>query len=185
MPALRLEQVSRDNTSAFYRLHCDKHQAGFCFCVAWYVESWSDWEERTAEQNRAIREQLFADGVQDGFLAFAEGAEEPVAWVQAAPRDTIPRLARQFQLAPDPETWAIGCLLIRPDWRGRGIARHLIEQVLEQLRSLGAIRVEAFPRSGQGHPPEELWNGPLSLYISLGFEITQPGEPRTVVARQL
>ncbi|MCB2200961.1 GNAT family N-acetyltransferase [bacterium] len=182
---LHVERLSESNRDSFFNLHCDRHEAGFCFCAAWDVESWDDWEERSAEENRAIREQLYTDGIYDGFLAFVDGEPDPVAWIQAAPRDSIPRLSRQFNLSQDSGAWAIGCLLIRPDWRGKGIARQMLTNVIDEISYSGASRIEAFPRSGEGHPAHELWNGPLALYLSLGFEVVQEGEPRCVVALEL
>lgn len=182
---LHVERLSHEHRDAFFNLHCDRHECGFCFCAAWYVDSWDDWEARSAEENRAIREQLFTDGIYDGFLAFVDGESDPVAWMQVAPRDTIPRLSRDFNLLPDPKTWAIGCLLIRPDWRGKGIARQMMTNVLDEVSYSGASRIEAYPRGGENHPDEELWNGPLALYLSLGFEIVQQGGTRHVVALEL
>lgn len=185
MPSLRVEPLRDDLQQAFYNLHCDRYNANFCFCAAWYLDNWDDWELRTREENRALRQELFDRGIRDGFLAFVDDEKDPVGWIQAAPRDSIPRLARQFSLNPDAATWAISCIMIREDWRGKGIARSMLEEVLRQLQGSGAKRVEAYPRNTGNHPPEELWNGPLSLYLSLGFEIVQQGEPRVVVARHL
>ena len=185
MAKIRIQRVSGELQQAFFKLHCDHHEAGFCFCAAWYLDSWDDWEKRSADQNRAIRQDLFDQGVSDGFLVFMEKEEDPIGWIQVAPRDSIPRLGRQFNLLPDPGTWAIGCLLVRPDWQGKGIARKMVQEVLLQLPDLGARRVEAYPRSGSDLPSEELWNGPLNLYLSLGFEIVKEGSPRLVVALDL
>ena len=38
----------------FFRLHCPANDAGWCNCVAWLVDGWEGWGERTAEQNRQL-----------------------------------------------------------------------------------------------------------------------------------
>ena len=40
----------------FFRLHSEVNEAGWCFCAAWWVESWEGFGERPAEANRALRE---------------------------------------------------------------------------------------------------------------------------------
>ena len=33
---------------------------GWCWCVAWEVDSWEGWTDRSASQNQALRERLWA-----------------------------------------------------------------------------------------------------------------------------
>jgi hypothetical protein len=50
----------------FYRLHCPANEAGWCNCVAWWVTGWDGWGERTAEENRQLRQSLLKKGEYDG-----------------------------------------------------------------------------------------------------------------------
>ena len=65
----------------FYRLHSEANEAGWCFCVAWWVQTWAGWSDRGAEQNRQLREALCDQGEYDGYLLYADGA--PAGWCQA------------------------------------------------------------------------------------------------------
>ncbi len=54
-------EVVRFDTSRredFFRLHSDANEAGWCQCVAWWVPSWDGWADRTAEENRRLRDEL-------------------------------------------------------------------------------------------------------------------------------
>jgi len=82
----------------FYRVHSESHGCGWCNCVAWWVPTWEEWGERTADLNRALREELFSGRQYDGYLLYAE--DRPVGWCQCGPRDRLPKLVQQFELQP-------------------------------------------------------------------------------------
>ncbi len=167
----------------FFRLHSAAHEAGWCFCAAWWVETWEGFGERRAEQNRAVREALLDRGEYDGYLLYVDG--DPAGWCQAGPRDRLIKLARQFDLAPDPAVWAITCFLIAPARRGRGLAAALLDGVLADLRGRGVRRVEAFPKRGEGLAADDLWTGPESLFRRAGFAVARDDPARPVLALDL
>lgn len=143
-------------------------ESGWCQCVAWWVETWEGWGARSAGENEALRADLFARGEDDGYLLYDE-LERPLAWAQVGPRDRLLKLTRSFELAPDPEAWAITCLQVPLSERRRGHARALVRAILADLPARGARRVEAFPRCGPKLGDDELWTGPERLYRELGF----------------
>ena len=176
----RLEPRGRDD---FFRVHCPENGADWCFCVAWWVETWDGWGERTAEANRLLREELFERGELDGYLLTDDG--EPVGWCQAGLRDRLAKLAVQFELEPDPGTWAITCFLIVTPRRRSGLAGFLLRGVLEDLRARGARRVEAFPKRGAELDAMDMWNGPEAMFRSEGFEVVRDDPWRPVLALEL
>ena len=179
MSRLAVERFGPDHLPAFHALH---GTAGWCFCVAWWIETWDGWSERTASDNQSLRAELTAARTFDGYLAFE--AEIAIGWCQALPRDRLAKIARQFDLAPDAGTWAIGCFFIHPDHRRRGIARHLLRAVLDDLTGRGARRVEAYPKRTAGDVGE-LWNGPEALFRDFGFVTLKDDPVRPVLARDL
>jgi GNAT superfamily N-acetyltransferase len=178
--SLTVVRFAPEHVDAFHALH---GTAGWCFCVAWWVETWEGWGKRTAEENRALRARLIADEVLDGYLALADG--KPVGWCQALPRDRLVKLRAQFGLAPDDATWAIGCFYIHPEHRRQGIARSLLRFVLDDLPARGARRVEAYPKRVAGADAGELWNGPEALLRDFGFTVLKEDPVRPVLARAL
>lgn len=157
--------------------------AGRCFCVAWWVETWEGWDKRTAAENRALRDELFAAGTFDGYLAYEDN--DPVGWCQALPRDRLLKIRNQFGLEPDEGTWAIGCFFIHPEHRRLGIARRMLAEVLIDLPERGAKRVEAYPKRVAGGDAGDLWNGPEALFRASGFVTLKDDPVRPVLVRAL
>ncbi len=162
----------------FFKLHSDTHDHNWCFCVAWWVATWEGWGNRTAEENRLLREALCERGEYDGYLLYVD--EKIVGWCQVGPRDRLEKLTQQFELARDSKTWAITCFLITPGYRGQGLATHLLNEVLKDLRARGVTRVEAVPKRGVSDVGA-LWNGPESMFLGTGFQIEKDDPKRPVL----
>jgi GNAT superfamily N-acetyltransferase len=158
----------------FYELHSEKNGHAWCFCVAWWVDGFDGWGERSAADNRALREATFDRGDYDGYLLYADG--EPAGWCQCAPLDRLEHLRSRYDLAPDPNVWAISCFFIAPAFRGRGLARRLLADVIADLRERKIAEVQAFPLRGKDLPVEDLWKGPEALLRELGFAILRDDE---------
>jgi GNAT superfamily N-acetyltransferase len=158
---VRVRKLTPDSRPDFWRAHCEEEGCGWCWCTAWWVPSWEGWKDRTDAENRTLRESLFARGEDDGYLLYVDG--EPAGWCQVGARDRLPQLTTLYGLSPDPDVQAITCFAIRPPYRGKGLWPRLLDGVLEDLRSRGAPRVQAFPRAGAAY------GGTDSLYLRAGF----------------
>ena len=173
-----VRRLTPETRPDFWRLHCEANGEGWCNCVAWWVESFDGWGERTAEQNRALREELFARGEDDGYLLMEDGA--PVAWCQVGPRDRLPNLVRRYGVDPDPGAWAVTCFVVVPEARRSGAATELLAGVLADLPSRGVERVQAFPRRGAAEPGA-MWTGPEAMYLRAGFTVLRDDPERPIL----
>ena len=173
-----VEELNEERIHDFYALHCDRHDTGWCFCVAWWVPDWDSFAERGADENRAKRERLFEQGQHDGYLLYKGG--EVQAWAQVGLRDRLEKLRVSFDLEPDPEVFALSCILVRPDMRGQGLARKLLRGILERLRERGVPRLQVFPKNHNELDALEVWTGPQNLYLKEGFRLVMAGEVRSV-----
>lgn len=182
-PNFEVRRLGPTDIDAFDRFHDAGEDCGWCRCVAWWVPSWHGFSERTSEQNRELREELFASGELDGYLALARG--EPVGWCQVGPRDRLAKLTAQFQLEPDPGAWAITCFKVLPSRRRQRVASRMLRAILADLPSRGARRVEAFPRRTPTQDPTELWTGPLEIFSRAGFHVLHDDPQRPVLALRL
>lgn len=180
---LEVKRFHKALVDDFYRLHGAGNNAGWCFCVAWWVDGWNDWSGRTAAQNRRRRDRLLDSGEYDGYLLFLD--KEPVGWCQVGPRDRLAKLTAQFDLNPDPETWAITCFLIKPGHRRSGLAGILLHNILHDLKKRGIKRVEAYPKRGIQLADLDLWNGPEQLYLRAGFSVVSDSSSRPVLGLEL
>jgi GNAT superfamily N-acetyltransferase len=179
---LRIERLTTDLEGDFFALMArdESGEGAWCWCSAWWTPTWEGFGDRTAEENRALRESLFADGVHDGYLGYVDGA--PVGWMKAGPRDAMPKIASTFDLEPDPDVWAVSCFMVLPSYRGQGLGRRFFRAVLDDVRAQGVTAIEGYPLHGSGHEAGEVWTGPESLFVEAGFAEISRG-PRRVVYR--
>jgi len=190
---LKVLPLTPEHHQRFLDYHATAHDdapqgsgGGWCYCVAWWVPHWVGFGERTAEQNRELRERLLSIGVADGWLGVLD--DKTVGWCQGGPRDQLGRIAFHYKRPADPDCWAIGCLQVPHPLRRQGIARDLLRGVLAHMRQAGARRVEAYPtvdKSGGAADPAELWPGPLVLYRSLGFRVIGRKGPVRIMGLEL
>ena len=182
---LRLERLTKDREADFLALMArDEHEGARCWCVAWWVPTWPVYQSNTPEQNRAVRDDLFASGVHRGYLGYVDGA--PVGWLQAGPRDEMPKVAETMGLGADPEVWALSCFMVLYGFRGQGLGRRMFAAVLDDLRERDVPAVEGYPRTGTGHEAGAMWTGPEALFVDHGFAKTGEGAgPFAVYRKQL
>jgi GNAT superfamily N-acetyltransferase len=106
--------------------------------------------------------------------------------MKLAPRARLTKLRRQgayraLDLGDDEGIWSLGCLLVRPDRRRRGVARALVEAAPAHVRSLGGRAVEAYPhRVSHALHDEEAWMGPERVFVALGWQPTHDVAPYPV-----
>ncbi|MCK5645544.1 MAG: GNAT family N-acetyltransferase [Anaerolineales bacterium] len=165
--SLNVKRFDESLRSDFFHVHSEKLGCGWCFCVAWWVPSWEGWSERTAEENRKLREVLLESGEYDGYILYDD--EQPIGWCQVGTHKRLNKLVSQFSLDHGEDVWAITCFLIAPSYRRRGMANALLEGVLQDLETRGVRTVLAFPKVDPNLDELALWNGPLSLFLRAGF----------------
>lgn len=171
----RLSSAIKDD---FYKVHRAGEYGDWCLCGYWWMESVEGWDKRTEEEGRAQREELFARGIEDGYILYEN--DIPVGWCQACQRDQLIHLMKKFNFAPDPDTWCISCFMIIPAARGKGLAHRFLTEVLQDMKARGVKVVQAYPRSESGLPANDVWTGPEALYIKAGFSRVRDLPGRTL-----
>jgi ribosomal protein S18 acetylase RimI-like enzyme len=179
----RVVPMDESRIADFYRLHSVENGFGWCFCVAWHVPTWEGWAERSAGQNRALRDELFYHHEYDGYLLYHN--DIPVGWCQVGPRDRLEKLRKEMELDEDPDIWAITCFCIAPAYRGRHFADMMMEKILADMKTRGVKCAEGYPRHGGDLGPGEVWTGPEAVFIKAGFEIECEGRKRMIYRKFL
>jgi GNAT superfamily N-acetyltransferase len=151
-----------------------------CFCRWWHFRgNKNEWLDRCAhrpEENRAELEQALADGDPSARGLVAIDGGRVVGWMKLTPRAAVAKLRalpvyRALDLGPEDTTLSVGCFLVDPAARGRGVARALLEGAETWARRWGARAIEGYPRrSAEALHDEEAWQGPEDLFRALGFE---------------
>lgn len=156
------------------RLFGSNGACGGCWCMWWRVPRGGKlWAEAKGAKNRAAFRKLLEGGSVRGVLAFS--GDQPVGWCSFGPRSSFPRLERVRALKRDwsEQTWSINCFYVPRAWRGRGIAKQLVEEAAKQAFQSGAGEVEGYPvmpsSAGGDLPAVFAWTGVPAMFESNGF----------------
>jgi GNAT superfamily N-acetyltransferase len=120
-----------------------------------------------------------------GLLAYDGGAA--VGWCAAGPRSRYTRaIATPTYRGRDPDedgdVWLVPCFFIRPQSRGQGVTRRLLQGAVELARANGARAVEAFPYTDGRRRGGDVQVGFAPVFAELGFRsIRSPSSSRTVM----
>jgi GNAT superfamily N-acetyltransferase len=163
-----------------------------CFCRWWHFEGTkNEWLARCAGAPATSRDEQRAlvvagDARARGLLAI-EG-QRAVGWMKLVPRVAVPKLRgwgvfRGMDLGDDAGVWSIGCFLVHPGERRRGVARALVRAAPSRVAAWGGSAVEAYPRDAPAGPlyDEEAWMGTTDLLASCGYvEVAAEGPYRVL-----
>ena len=156
-----------------------------CFCRYWHFEGDKNaWLDRCANHPDDNANEAMFD---HALVAIDE--ERVVGHMKIAPRATLPKLRalpvyRALDLGPDEGVWSIGCMLIDPAARHRGVARKLVEAAPAFVAERGGSIVEAYPRRAVDRlRDDEAWMGPEALFLATGFRIVHEDGPDLVVRK--
>lgn len=167
-----------------------------CFCRYWHFSGTkNDWLDRCAnrpEENAAELGSAIADGRPDGGGVVALDTDRTViGWMKLVPRAAVPKLRalpvyRGLDLGDEATTFSVGCFLVHPAHRRRGVAAALLEGAEVVARAHGARAIEGYPRrSTEPLHDEEAWQGPEAIFVARGFAHVAGDAPYPVYRKVL
>jgi GNAT superfamily N-acetyltransferase len=167
-----IRPVSEGDFPTIERLFGERGACGGCWCMWWNIPRGGKmWQEARGEPNRRALRTLVQAGRVHALLALAQ--EQPVGWCRFGPRADFPRLetVRALQRDWDEGTYCVNCFYIVPGWRGRGVARALLEEATRRCFELGAREVEGYPAVTRDRklPGAFAWTGVPALFTAAGF----------------
>lgn len=167
-----------------------------CWCQSWRgssVGSTASGQAADGSNQAALEAQVRDGAFAPGVLAYLDGL--PVGWCGLGPRRAMPRLmrSRTIPLVDDIPVWSIGCFVVRPGYRRRGVARALLAGAVAYARSMGAPAVEAYPIDPGGARVSTSFGfvGFTSTFEAAGFDRVvltdahSAGLPRWLMRRDL
>jgi GNAT superfamily N-acetyltransferase len=179
---LRIEPLGERNAQAWAALFDRSHLP--CFCRYWHFDGTkNDWLARCAMDPKTSRDEALAAlgvGASEALgLVAVDESGRAIGWMKLTPRASVPKLRklplyRGLDLGGDDGVWSIGCFLVDPDHRRRGVAAALLDAAPAFVRARGGAAIEAYPRHlHEADRPrlhdEEAWMGPESLFMARGF----------------
>jgi ribosomal protein S18 acetylase RimI-like enzyme len=137
-----------------------------------------------AQANRAELRALVEAGEPPGLIAYR--GKVPVGWVSLGPREQYARLQRSpvMKAVDNKPVWSIICFVVRPEYRGQGVAHALLQAAIAYARRHGAKLLEAYPVDKPGLSSDDsMWFGAKSMFVSAGFEEVARRKPFRPIVR--
>jgi ribosomal protein S18 acetylase RimI-like enzyme len=153
-----------------------------CYCYSFhFVGTNNQWNK---DDNRSSVIELIKENKMTGYLAYSDGI--PVGWCNANNRNNYQRLLKYYDLVdnPDEKVCSIVCFTINPDYRRKGIAQKVLEQICIDYSLLDYDYLEAYPGKGK-LSCERNYKGPMDLYTKFDFKIVKDYNDYTVVRKGL
>ncbi len=143
-----------------------------CFCRFYYTDcSEQEWMGRTGEFNAAEAVQSIGEDKMNGYLAF--DGEKCIGWCCADDATQFIRLKNEMApVITGKKVGSILCYVIRPEYRGQGVARLLLNRAVEDFRAKGYEAVVAAPVDMKDDL-EKRYRGTLHMYEEMGFKCIQ------------
>jgi GNAT superfamily N-acetyltransferase len=157
-----------------------------CYCRFWHFGGTNnEWLERCAlapEENAAEFTGALAAGADEarGVVAIDEAGGAGgavVGWLKVTPAAAMRKAyeRRFYKQLPAFQgdrigVFLIGCALVHPGYRKRGVVTKLVEGAVQLAPGWGARALEGLPRRPrESVMDEELWTGPMGAFTRNGF----------------
>jgi GNAT superfamily N-acetyltransferase len=116
-----------------------------CWCQSWRGSTSPLGRGQPDRNRRLLRSQVEDGEFAPGVVAYVDG--EPVGWCGLGPRKAMPRLmnSRTIPRVDETPVWSVGCFVVRPGHRRRGVTRRLLAGAIDYARSMGATCIEGYP----------------------------------------
>ena len=115
-----------------------------CYCYDYHFLG--DVDACTREESRSAVSELIDENNLRGYLVFDN--DKPVGWCNANNRMNYQRLLRDYDYVDNPEdkVCSVVCFLIHPDYRRKGIARKILQRIIEDYSDTDYDYIEAYPK---------------------------------------
>jgi GNAT superfamily N-acetyltransferase len=156
-----------------------------CYCLFYHLPD-PGWEARTGAQNREGAAALIRSGGLQGWLAY--DVSRPIGWCNTNAKERFARLAAENAqwgaAVPGERVLSVVCFVVAPAYRGRGVARALLQEACTGAARAGYQWAEAYPRKVDRNAAQA-YHGPLALYLSEGFTKLRELDQFWIVRRDL
>jgi len=147
-----------------------------CWCQSWRGSAAARGFSGPAANRDALEAQILeasvdAEEFAPGLIAYVDG--QPVGWCGLGPRAAMPRLvnSRTIPAVDALPVWSIGCFVVRPGHRRRGVARALLQGAIAYARAAGTPGIESYPIDPAGARVSTSFGfvGFTSMFEAAGF----------------
>ncbi|MEU4744680.1 GNAT family N-acetyltransferase [Actinosynnema sp. NPDC023658] len=162
-----------------------------CWCTYFRMTS-KEYSSCRPPARRDALAGLVGAGERVGVLGTVD--DVPVGWIGVGPRLNFPRL-KQARVAKmlkgdEPERiWSVVCVYLRPEHRGRGLVKVLVDRAVEWARAEGAELIEAYPeddRDPNSGFDRRSFHGRVTTFEACGFSVVETRlQHRALIRKEL
>lgn len=158
---------------------------GGCWCT--YFHTMPAEKTYDADENRALKQRLVAEGRAHAALVF--DGDEAIAWCQYGSPGELPNIYHRTEYEAgvvEPPDYRLTCFFVDRRYRRRGVAAIALRGALELIAEAGGGVVEGYPHDTAGKKTSAsfLYSATRSLFEQEGFELDRPkGKSNTVMVR--
>jgi len=153
-----------------------------CYCYSFHFIGTDDqWNK---DENRSSVIKLIKENKMSGYLAYHDN--KAIGWCNVNNRLNYQRLLKYYDLVdnPDDKACSIVCFVISPEFRRKGVAQKILEQIIIDYTTLDYDYLEAYPGKGK-LSCEKHYKGPLSLFEKFDFKIEKEYDDYYVARKKL
>jgi GNAT superfamily N-acetyltransferase len=182
-----IRALGPDTWDAYARLI--ERQSGLfssCWCTWFHTLHADKPKDRTADDNRSLKEQLVRTGGAHAALVF--DGPDAVAWCQYGVPAELPNIHHRKEYEATVEhlpDYRLTCIFVDKKHRRHGLAGVALRGALELIAQAGGGVVEGYPHDidGQKTSASFLYNGTRTLYEQAGFSYVRPKGQKNCVMR--
>jgi GNAT superfamily N-acetyltransferase len=185
---IRVHPVTEDRVEDWLRFFDHDAFAGnpdwaSCYCLEPHLPATPELPERGWRDTRATVAGRLRSGTTFGYLAYVDG--RAVGWVNASFRSDYGLYRLVDPDRPKPRSViGVSCFVIAPPFRRHGVASALLDRVIADASTRGALWIEGYPHNKPEDSDGGHFRGPRSMYEARGFQPIEVLENYTVMRRR-
>jgi predicted GNAT family acetyltransferase len=145
------------------RAFADNEECRGCYCTSLYYPKPEEYAS-PSNRRRDYAKWLIETGRMRGYMGYENG--KVVGWVNVNDKSKYPRLRDIHN--DEEKVLSIVCFLIEKKHRGKGIARKLLDRIIQDAKEKGYSILEAYPKK-KAKSEYGSWNGPFEMFERSGF----------------
>lgn len=145
------------------RAFSDHNEWHGCYCTACYYPKPSEYNNQS-NRKKEYAKWLINTGRMCGYLAYEDN--KVVGWVNANNKIYFTSLSGTSH---HENILSIVCFIVEKEYRGKGIATRLLQEIVNEAKKKGYSIIEAYPKQRVKSEYGQ-WNGPYEMYKKNGFD---------------
>lgn len=167
--------------------HSTNREEHRCYCVCWAGDNCDGKDFSTAEKRRIIAAEYVKTGAIKGYLAYFD--KKVIGWCNANTKSDCYECISWKRFNNSIKTdglniKSIFCFAVAPKYRGKGVAKKLLEAVCDDAKAEGFDYIEGYPNKAFLNTEDDFM-GPIKIYREFEFNDCYETEDKVVMRKKL